>query len=409
MKLKSIIIGGLTALTVIAPVATVVACGSKTGQTTLTITSVEKALPFTGTIHTGKIAAIVSDPENPRWQKAKTYFGVNLKAMGFTAETNIIKNAASQKSWLDSKQKSVLGAIVGATDNTAAGAFASYGSKPIIAYDRLIKSEAPSYNWYVTYDNIKVGELQGLAIVSSIYGQNFSTLDIAKTYVTNHKLSANKLVVALGGDPADNNAGLFYNGAKKIFDEINKIDNHFMIPEAFNTFEKVAQNGWNYATGKSFLQTNIGTLTNKDKIAAVLAPNDGMATSAIQALKENGLDPKTIYITGQDSNDTAIKSIFAGSGQNMTISKPDSIATAVASSLMGYLLSNLTKANKRLIDAGESDKIIAHIKSEFGDSISVEYDNSSYETSTGKHINTLKLTPKVVTKANLSTLFKVTK
>ena len=69
---------------------------------------------------------------------------------------------------------------------------------PVIAYDRLImNTDAISY--YVSFDNYKVGELQGQFVIDQL------DLDNAGDKTYNIEFTA--------GDPADNNATFFFNGA----------------------------------------------------------------------------------------------------------------------------------------------------------------------------------------------------
>ena len=68
---------------------------------------------------------------------------------------------------------------------------------PVISYDRLIKSDAVSY--YISFDNYTVGTLQGQYVVDTL------DLDNAGDKTYNIEFTA--------GDPADNNAGYFFNGA----------------------------------------------------------------------------------------------------------------------------------------------------------------------------------------------------
>ena len=68
---------------------------------------------------------------------------------------------------------------------------------PVISYDRLIKSDAVSY--YISFDNYTVGTLQGQYVIDTL------DLDNAGDKTYNIEFTA--------GDPADNNAGYFFNGA----------------------------------------------------------------------------------------------------------------------------------------------------------------------------------------------------
>ena len=68
---------------------------------------------------------------------------------------------------------------------------------PVIAYDRMIKADAVDY--YVSFDNYTVGVLQAKYVIEHM------DLDNAGDKTYNIEFTA--------GDPADNNAGYFFNGA----------------------------------------------------------------------------------------------------------------------------------------------------------------------------------------------------
>jgi D-xylose transport system substrate-binding protein len=159
----------------------------------------------------------------------------------------------------------------------------------VIDYDRLTLKGSAAY--YVSFDNVKVGELQGKGLVDCL--GDSGTPNIAE----------------LNGSPTDNNATLFKQGydsvlkplydsgkAKKVADQsVPDWDNQ----QALTIFEQMLQ------------KTN-------NKIDGVLAANDGLGNSVISALKSRKL--KQIPVTGQDATPQGIQNILAGD-QCMTVYK----------------------------------------------------------------------------------------
>jgi len=159
----------------------------------------------------------------------------------------------------------------------------------VIDYDRLTLKGSASY--YVSFDNVAVGKLQGQGLVDCL--GNSGTPSIAE----------------LNGSPTDNNATLFKQGydsvlkplydagkAKKVADQsVPDWDNQ----QALTIFEQMLQ------------KTN-------NKIDGVLAANDGLGNSAISALKARKL--KQIPVTGQDATPQGIQNILSGD-QCMTVYK----------------------------------------------------------------------------------------
>ena len=102
----------------------------------------------------------------------------------------------------------VVAAIDGEALNTVMDEAADAGI-PVISYDRLIKSDAVSY--YISFDNYTVGTLQGQYVVDTL------DLDNAGDKTYNIEFTA--------GDPADNNAGYFFNGAFDVLKTIHRCRN----------------------------------------------------------------------------------------------------------------------------------------------------------------------------------------
>ena len=156
-----------------------------------------------------------------------------------------------------------------------------------IDYDRLTLGGSASY--YVSFDNEKVGQLQGEGLQNCL-GQD---------------KKAN--IVFLNGSPDDSNATAFAKGAHSVLD---KNTNYKQVAEQ-------AVPAWdNEQAGKIFEQM---FTQNKGKIDGVLAANDGLGGAAIAILDKNGVAGK-VPVTGQDATVQGLQDILAGD-QCMTVYK----------------------------------------------------------------------------------------
>ncbi len=165
---------------------------------------------------------------------------------------------------------------------------------PVIAYDRLIQSKEVSY--YVSFDNMKVGALQGDYIAAHYQ-------DYAKNGEVN--------MVMISGSQTDNNALLFSVGAHSALDPLlaNKVLN--------NTNETFTPD-WSPNNAQAEMEAMLSDQQNNVQIAYVA--NDGMAGSVITALKTANLNGK-VLVTGQDATADGVRNILLGQ-QSMTVYKP---------------------------------------------------------------------------------------
>ena len=156
-----------------------------------------------------------------------------------------------------------------------------------IDYDRLTLGGSAEY--YVSYNNEKVGELQGEGL------QNCLGKD----------KKAN--IVFLNGSPDDSNATAFSKGAHTVLDA-NK--NYTQVAEQ-------AVPGWDNTKATTIFEQMF--TQNKGKIDGVLAANDGLGGSAISILQKNGAAGK-VPVTGQDATVQGLQEILDGN-QCMTVYK----------------------------------------------------------------------------------------
>jgi D-xylose transport system substrate-binding protein len=157
---------------------------------------------------------------------------------------------------------------------------------PVIAYDRFIEGA----DYYVSFDNKKVGELQGTGLVEAMKAAGKTSGDI----------------VMINGAPTDANAADFKAGAHSVLDSSG-----YTIAAEFDTPD------WSPDNAQEWMESQIGSV--QANLVGVYAANDGTAGGAIAALKGGGVDPLP-PVTGQDAELAAIQRILAGD-QALTIYK----------------------------------------------------------------------------------------
>jgi D-xylose transport system substrate-binding protein len=179
---------------------------------------------------------------------------------------------------------------VDATSARTIVAKANAQNVPVISYDRLISGGGLAA--YISFDNERVGELQATSLEKKLTQDG----------------NANGPIVMINGDPTDSNAHLFKQGASKVFSQ-----NGVKIAKSYDT------PGYTPANAQTEMQQAITALGN-DGFAGVYDANDGIATGAITAMKDAGINPATRPTTGQDAELDGIQRILAGQ-QYMTVYK----------------------------------------------------------------------------------------
>ena len=163
----------------------------------------------------------------------------------------------------------------------------------VIDYDRVNLGGSAAY--YVSFDNVAVGKLQGEGLVQAIKDWNVQ----------------NPQIFELGGSPTDNNATLFEQGYDSVLQPLYDGKQATLV-------SRIRVPNWDNQQGATMFQQG---LQANPQINAVLAANDGLGQSAISVLKNNKVGPKTVPVTGQDATLQGIQNILAGY-QYMTVYKP---------------------------------------------------------------------------------------
>ena len=155
----------------------------------------------------------------------------------------------------------------------------------VVAYDRL--AEGP-ISAYTSFDNEKVGETQGQALLTALGG----------------KATKSSKIVMINGSVTDPNAAQFKKGAHSV------LDSKVTIAKEYDTKE------WSPDNANSEMEAAISAV-GKDDIAGVYSANDGMAGGIITALSAAGLK---VPVTGQDAELAGVQRIVTGE-QYMSVYK----------------------------------------------------------------------------------------
>ena len=173
---------------------------------------------------------------------------------------------------------------------------------PVISYDRLIMN-TDAITYYATFDNYKVGTVQGEFVVDQL------DLDNADGPFN---------IEFTAGDPGDNNAGFFFNGAMDVLKPYID-EGKLVIKSGQKTFEEVATASWATETAQSRAENILSSFYTGEDIQVWLCSNDSTALGVENALAANYSGEYPI-ITGQDCDVANTKNMIAGK-QAMSVFK----------------------------------------------------------------------------------------
>jgi D-xylose transport system substrate-binding protein len=183
----------------------------------------------------------------------------------------------------------------------------------VIDYDRLV-SGGPADRYYVSFNNVQVGELIGQGEVDCIDAW---------------KVQDPSLLI-MDGDPTDNNAKLFAQGYNSVLDPLFNDKTYTKVGEPAGTWDPPT-------TATNFEQQ----FTAHPEINAVVTPNDDNANAVISILKKNQIPANTFPTTGQDASAVGLQNILTGY-QCGTVYKPFHAEAQAAAALALYLRAGVT-------------------------------------------------------------------
>ena len=240
------------------------------------------------------------------WVLAEGLFNDGLKAAGYKADVQFANGGVSEQQnqiqamVTKGAKVIVVGAIDGSQLGTQLKAAKDKGIK-VLAYDRLLKN-TDAVDYYVAYDNFKVGVLQGNALLEGLKAK---------------KPAGPYNIELFAGSPDDANAQVFFDGAMSVLSP--KIaDGTLVVTSGQKDFAQVVTQGWKAENAQKRMDTLMSANYSSAALDGVLSPNDTLARAVMTSVKAAG-KPLPV-VTGQDSEVESVKSIMAGE-QYSTINK----------------------------------------------------------------------------------------
>ena len=276
-----------------------------------------------------KVGVSMPTKDLQRWNQDGSNMESELKAAGYEVDlqfaSNDVQTQLSQVENMISNKCDVL--VIAAIEGSSLGEaldMAKGAGIPVIAYDRLLmNSDAVSY--YATFDNYKVGTVQGTYVKD--------TLDLDNA-------AGPFNIEFTAGDPGDNNAGYFFNGAYDVlkgYIDSGKLN----VVSGQKTFEEVATPSWATETAQSRAENILSSFyadgTNLD---VWLCSNDSTALGVENALAAN-YNGNYPIITGQDCDIENTKNMIAGK-QSMSVFKDTRTLASQVVKMVGQILSGQT-------------------------------------------------------------------
>jgi D-xylose transport system substrate-binding protein len=239
-----------------------------------------------------RIGFALGDLREERWQKDRDLFvAAAEKAGAYVQVTSANSDADLQVTQIENLISQGVNVLVilpyDAVKTAPLIDLAHKANIKVLSYDRLITNA--DVDFYVTFDNAKVGKLEAEGVTAVTSKGNFA-------YV--------------GGAPTDNNSVLLKQGSMEVLDPLIKNGSIKLVVDKPTPDWKPDEA---YKTIKEYL-------TSGGKLDAVVAANDGTALGSIRALKEFNLDGK-IPVSGQDAELSACQRIVQGT-QTVTVYKP---------------------------------------------------------------------------------------
>lgn len=252
------------------------------------------------------IGVAMPQKTSENWVLAEKLFMADLGAAGYAFDIQFANGGVpEQENQIQSMlAKGAKVVIIGAIDGSQLGnqlKEVKASGATVIAYDRLLMN-TPNVDYYVAYDNFKVGQLQGRSLLEGL---------------ARRKGQAPWNIELIAGSSDDANSQVFFNGAMSVLAPRIK-DGTLVILSGQTTFAQVATQGWKAENAQKRMDTILASVCAKLDLHGILAPNDTLARAALISAKSSG--KYLPVVTGQDSEVESIKSILKGE-QYSTINK----------------------------------------------------------------------------------------
>ena len=250
-----------------------------------------------------------------RWNKDGSHLDELLKKAGYKTTLQYADNKVDQQITqiqnLINQNPAVL--VVAPIEGKALAPVLASAAKngiKVVAYDRLINN-TNAVDYYATFDNYKVGQLQGQYIEK-------------KLGLKDGKGPFN--LEPFAGSPDDNNAKFFFSGAWDVLQPYVKsgklVVKSGKAPTSDANWASIGVQGWSSDTAQSEMQNRLNSFYATGKVDVVLSPNDSLALGIEQALEGAGYKVGKDWplVTGQDADKANVVNLLAGK-QSMTVWK----------------------------------------------------------------------------------------
>jgi putative multiple sugar transport system substrate-binding protein len=292
------------------------------------------ALALSAAFSEGQLIGVAMPTQSlQRWNQDGANMKAQLEAKGYKVDlqyaNNDINTQIQQLENMITKGAKVL--VIASIDGSVLSDVlkqARDNGVKVIAYDRLIM-KTPNVDYYATFDNFKVGVIQGKYIESTL------GLDKGKGPFN---------IELFGGSPDDNNATFFFNGAMSVLKPY--LDGKkLVVPSGQTKFTTIAIQSWESAKAQARMDNLIAAkYAGKTKLDAILSPNDSLAIGIVASLKNAGYgtDKKPYpVLTGQDCDKANVKAMIAGQ-QSMSIFKDTRTLAAKVVEMVDALMQGKT-------------------------------------------------------------------
>ena len=275
-----------------------------------------------------KVGVSMPTKDLQRWNQDGENMQKLLEEAGYEVDLHFASNDVQQQ--LNQVTNMINGGcqvvVIAAIEGSSLGSALDLAKEkgiPVIAYDRLLMdSDAVSY--YATFDNYKVGTVQGTYIKDAL------DLDNAEGPFA---------LEITAGDPGDNNALYFYQGAMDVLQPYMDAGK-LTVKSGQIEFDKVATPTWKTEVAQNRATTVLANYSDGSNIDAWLCSNDSTALGVENAL-EDGYDGEWPIITGQDCDISNVKNMIAGK-RSMSVFKDTRTLAAQVVKMVGQILAGET-------------------------------------------------------------------
>jgi D-xylose transport system substrate-binding protein len=257
--------------------------------------------------------------DKPYFEEAVKQLDPSIKVIANNAQGDAAVQLQQAESALTNGAKVIVVSPFTAEAGASIVAKADAAGAKVVAYDGAIEGAVPAA--YVSFQNEKVGELQGQYLLD--------------------KLPKGATVAMINGDITSAPGRDFKAGAHKVLDPAFA-DGRLKLGYESDT------PSFDPAKGQAEMEQGLTKLN--DKVQGVVAPNDGLANAVITALTARKLNGK-VLVTGQDATDPGLQAIIAGN-QSMTVYKSIRDEAGAAAKIAVALAKGEAAATTTTVDNG---------------------------------------------------------